>query len=212
MKITLIPILSLLLLISCRESPLPENGTNAVPLNYLTAYPALNPDSTVNAAIEIPAGTNDKWETHKSTGVMEWEQKNGKRRVVQYLPYPANYGMIPGTILPKEKGGDGDPLDILVLGPAVERGSVLPVKIIGVLRLMDTGEQDDKLIGVPLTGPFAKLTSMQDLEIQFPMAAQIIALWFTNYKGPGKMQALGFGEKAEAMEILKASMRVENRE
>ena len=46
-----------------------------------------------------------------------------KPREVKYLGYPGNYGMIPRTLLPKELGGDGDPLDVIVLGPAVERGS-----------------------------------------------------------------------------------------
>lgn len=205
MKSHLIFILTLLLLAGCREQ-VAQEATKSTFASLIKTTAPINPDSTVNAAIEIPAGTNAKWETDKSTGELVWEQQNGKPRVVQYLPYPANYGMIPNTLLPKEKGGDGDPLDILVLGPAVERGSILKVHVIGVLRLRDTGEQDDKLIGVAPDGPFASLNSMMELETQFPMVAQIIALWFTSYKGPGKIQALGFGEKAEAMGILRASV------
>jgi inorganic pyrophosphatase len=209
MKINLISVLSLLLLISCQEPSPTEAPPPKAPINYLSAYRAINPDSSINAVIEIPAGTNAKWETDKSTGQLVWEQKEGKPRIVQYLPYPANYGMIPGTLLPKEKGGDGDPLDILVLGPAVERGTVLRVQVIGVMKLLDRGEQDDKLIGVDPEGPLGQVASMEELESKFPQALQIIELWFTNYKGAGKMEFLGMGEQDEAMGILRASLRVE---
>ena len=52
--------------------------------------------------VEIPAGSNDKWEVDKTSGALYWEQEDGKPRVVQYLAYPGNYGMIPRTSLPHE--------------------------------------------------------------------------------------------------------------
>ncbi len=91
--------------------------------NFLTDYDPINLDGTVNAVIEIPAGTTAKYETTKDTGMLELEQKNGKPRFVQYLGYPCNYGLIPRSMLPKSKGGDGDPLDVCVLGPTVPIGS-----------------------------------------------------------------------------------------
>ena len=75
--------------------------------------------------------------------------------------------MIPQTLLAKANGGDGDPLDILVLGPPVERGSVLSCKLIGVLYLKDRGEQDDKLIAVAENSPFENLQSIEDLNQNF---------------------------------------------
>ena len=59
---------------------------------------------------------------------MIWEFKDGKPRIVKYLGYPGNYGMVPKTLLPENLGGDGDPLDVIVLGPQVERGSVIKCK------------------------------------------------------------------------------------
>ncbi len=105
-------------------------------------------DTDAKAIIEIPAGTLDKFELNKKSHEIEHEHKDGTPRVVQYLAYPANYGYIPNTLLAKEDGGDGDPLDVLVLGAAVEREAKLDIKIIGALRLLDRGEQDDKLIAV----------------------------------------------------------------
>ena len=91
--------------------------------NILTDYPALNENSgTINVVIEIPAGTAAKWEVDKRDGALRWEIEDGRPRVVRYLGYPGNYGMVPRTLLPEEVGGDGDALDVLVLGPALEHG------------------------------------------------------------------------------------------
>ena len=69
--------------------------------NLLTSYAAKTTEGSVNAVIEIPSGTRQKWEINKKTGVLEWEQVAGKGRIVEYLGYPGNYGFIPKTLLPK---------------------------------------------------------------------------------------------------------------
>ena len=60
--------------------------------------------------IEIPAGTIEKYEIDKKNGGLKIDQRDGKPRLIKFLSYPANYGMIPQTLLPKNLGGDGDPL------------------------------------------------------------------------------------------------------
>ena len=54
---------------------------------------------------------------NKETKQVEIELVNDNPRIINYLGYPANYGMIPETLLSRNNGGDGDPLDIVVLGP-----------------------------------------------------------------------------------------------
>lgn len=171
-------------------------------LNLLTGLSPISENGEVNAVIEIPSGTTDKWELDKSTGELQWEIIDEKPRIVNYIGYPGNYGMIPGTILPKEKGGDGDPLDILVLGPPMERGHVLKCKIIGLLYLSDRGEQDDKLIAVSIGSPMYDINSIDELNQVYKGVTEIVELWFTNYKGPGKMKSKGFGNKKEAIDML----------
>jgi inorganic pyrophosphatase len=170
--------------------------------NLLTGHRSRGADGTVNVVVEIPAGTNAKWEAAKDGGGLVWEREHGRPRVVQYLPYPANYGMIPATRLAKEHGGDGDPLDVVLLGPARPRGAVVPGRLIGVLRLLDRGEQDDKLLAVDPSGPFAGVHDLTELERDFPGATQILDTWFAHYKGPGKIETAGFGDRANAVEIL----------
>jgi len=67
------------------------------------------------AVIEIPSGTNRKIEYNPNTERFEIDVKNGKERVIDFLPYPGNYGFIPSTMMDENRGGDGDALDILVI-------------------------------------------------------------------------------------------------
>ncbi len=171
-------------------------------LNLLTDIRPRFEDGDVNAIIEIPAGTLDKWELNKLNGKIQWELVGNKPRIVDYLGYPGNYGMIPRTLLSKANGGDGDPLDVIVLGASIERGSIVKCKIIGVLYLLDRGEKDDKLIAVSENTPLYQINSIAELNENYHGISEIILLWFTNYKGPGKMVSKGFGERNNAIKIL----------
>ncbi|MBI1375085.1 MAG: inorganic diphosphatase [Phycisphaera sp.] len=174
--------------------------------NLNTEIPAENEDGTVNVVVEIPAGTLAKWEVNKE-GVLEWEVKKDKLRIVQYLPYPGNYGMVPSTVLPKELGGDGDPLDVLILGPTLPRGTVARVRLIGVMKYLDRGEQDDKILAVMENTPLGKVTSMEELDEKFKGVSLIAHTWFDNYKGPGKMEFRGWGSASDARDTLTAAKK-----
>lgn len=202
--------LSSLIFNSCENSKtesnkiISENDTKSV--NLLTDYIPLYTDGDVNAVIEIPTGTLDKWELNKLNGQIEWELVNDVPRVVNYLGYPGNYGLIPRTLLSKEHGGDGDPLDIIVLGQAEERGSVIKCKLIGVLYLMDRGEQDDKLIAVSSNSPLYGINGIDELDEKYIGISEILKLWFTNYKGTGKMMSKGYGNRINALDILQTAI------
>jgi len=194
-------LLSLVLVtLACRSS---QGGDP----RYLDGYAAFADHGLVHVVVEIPAGTNDKWEVEKSSGALRWEQENGRPRIVQYLAYPVNYGMIPSTSLPRERGGDGDPLDALLLGPRIDRGAVVRARPIGVLRLLDEGERDDKILTVPTEGPLSDAVSLEALDARYPGARQIVELWFTNYKGPDRLVAEGFGDAAEAVSLIGEASR-----
>ncbi|WP_252031823.1 ParB-like protein [Vibrio sp. SCSIO 43135] len=173
-----------------------------------TDFPPSTDGNTVNAIVEIPTGTSAKWELSKENeNQLIWEYKNGAPRVVEYLGYPGNYGTIPQTALPKELGGDGDPLDVLVLGQAVPRGEVVSARLIGVLKMLDGDEQDDKLIAV-LTNdsPFSGVESLTELDERFIGVKDIVKIWFESYKGKdGGMEVIGWGDEKEAGAILNQS-------
>jgi inorganic pyrophosphatase len=163
-------------------------------LNLYTDFPSRNADGTINAVVEIPQGDVRKFETDVVTGRLFWELKKGKPRRVAYLGYPANYGMVPRTL-----GGDGDPLDVLVIGAQELRGAVPAVKLVAVMRMIDGGALDDKLVAVVQGSPFDGLT-LAELEANGVTA--ILATWFRSYKGPGEIDVTGFEDLAAAERTL----------
>jgi inorganic pyrophosphatase len=179
--------------------------TSAQP-NLLRDIVPLCANDNVRVVVEIPAGTSAKWEVDKRDGQLKWEQVDGTPRVVHFLPYPGNYGMIPRTAMPRVRGGDGDPLDVIVLGAAVPRGTILEVRLIGVLKLLDDGEQDDKLLAVAPATPLGQVPDIETLKRDFPGVLEIVETWFTSYKGPGRLKSKGFGGAREARRILQAAM------
>ena len=186
-----------------------QNGKNHFSKDSIIDYANVSPfdkDSLLQAVIEIPAGTIDKWELNKSNGQLEWETVNSKPRKVNYLGYPGNYGFIPKTLLSKDQGGDGDPLDILILGPAVERGSIQKCKLIGVLKLTDHGENDDKIIAVSQNSEMYKVNDILEMENEFNGVLDIIEIWFKNYKGSDVLQANGYSNRDSAMEIIQRAI------
>lgn len=93
----------------------------------------------VNAIIEIPKGSRAKYEVDKDSGLLKLD-----RVLYSAVYYPANYGFIPQTY-----AGDNDPLDILVLSQIeIEPLCIVEAKVIGVLRMNDNNEIDDKIIAV----------------------------------------------------------------
>lgn len=178
------------------------------PASFLDGYYALGSENAIRVVVEIPAGTNAKWEVRKEDGALAWEFEDGEPRVVEYLPYPANYGMIPRTLLAKDEGGDGDPLDVIVLGPAVPRGSVVSAWPIGILRVLDRGEVDDKVIAVVGDGPldWHKAIGLDDVRTNYPGVLEILEIWFSSYKGAGKMESRGFEDASEAWEMIHQAM------
>ena len=146
--------------------------------------------------IEIPKGSRNKYEYDFDIKKIRYD-----RMIFSSMMYPADYGFIPETL-----ALDGDPLDVLVLGPAVPRGRVVQVKIIGVLKLLDRGEQDDKLIAVLKGSHFYSINNLVMLEDQFVGVTEIIKIWFANYKGPNKMKVLGLEDKPVADKILNSAI------
>ncbi|HQQ77349.1 MAG TPA: inorganic diphosphatase [Thermoanaerobaculia bacterium] len=175
--------------------------------NFWTGYDPVNVDGSVNVVIEIAAGTTAKYMVELKTGMIELEQKNGGPRYVQYLGYPCNYGNIPRSVLLKSKGGDGDAVDALVLGPSVPTGSVVRGRAIGMLSLVDTGEKDDKVVVVMENTPFFNVRSIDELDRKFPGVVSILQTWFTSYKGRDKdgklfLSSPGFKGRAETIKFI----------
>ena len=93
----------------------------------------------INGIIEIPKGTRAKYELDKESGLLKLD-----RVLYTSVYYPANYGFIPQTV-----GEDHDPVDILVLSQIdIQPLCIVSAKVIGVIRMIDNNEADDKIIAV----------------------------------------------------------------
>lgn len=99
-----------------------------------------NAPEEVNVLIEIPKGTNVKYEFDKEMEVMVVDRFSKTS-----MNYPLNYGFVPATL-----SGDGDPVDVLVLSEQpIMPGMIIAVKPIGMLEMEDESGVDAKVLGVP---------------------------------------------------------------
>ena len=171
--------------------------SSANPINEINIK---NDDGSYNFFVEIPAGTKQKWEVNKRNGLLEWEEKKSKKRVIKFLPYPGNYGFIPQTY-----GADGDPVDVVDLDESIERGSVKKIKIVGGLYFEDKKIVDIKFIGLNPEGTFKNIETMQDLVLNKFASLEILKIWFESYKKSGKMVFLRLIDRDESIEIIKDS-------
>lgn len=125
----------------------------------------------VASIIEVPKGSKLKYELDKKSGLIKVD-----RVLFSSVHYPANYGFIPQTYCE-----DRDPLDILVLGqdPVVPL-SIMYARPIGVMKMIDQGESDDKIIAVHVHDPeYAHYHSIKELP---PHRMVEIQRFFEDYK------------------------------
>lgn len=198
----LLPIL--FFLNSCSTEPQEYKETTKISSqkHLINDIPLYDTEENLQAIVEIPAGSTEKWEVNKKTGQLERDSIDGKPRSIDYLGYPVNYGFLPQTLLSKETGGDGDPLDAIILGRQLPQGTIASCKVLGVLRLKDNGEQDDKLILAEKNSHFASVNSLEELNEKYPALLTTIESWFVHYKGSGQMVSEGFAPVEEAKSII----------
>jgi len=171
---------------------------NLQPNNSAISKLNLNQDvftESIYALVEIPKGSKVKYEIDEHTGVLFVDRVLHSSTV-----YPANYGYIPSTLCE-----DGDAMDILVLmQEAVVPNCCVRVRPIGVLRLKDGGEQDDKIIAVCANDP--EYDDMSDIFDVSPHRQKEIATFFATYKigekDKGQVEVGPFESKRSALTLI----------
>ena len=129
----------------------------------------------VDAVIEIPLKTKNKFEIDKSSGKIRLD-----RVLYSAMTYPSEYGYIDNTL-----ELDGDPLDILVISSeATFPGCIVPAKVIGNLKILDDGFEDNKIISVVSVDPrYKEVETLNDLPsfilVEINMCSN---LYFRNFK------------------------------
>jgi inorganic pyrophosphatase len=123
------------------------------------AYYGDKAPATVNALIEIPQGSRSKYEVDKNTGLLKLD-----RVIYSSFQYPINYGFIPQTL-----GLDNDPLDILVIcSQSIHSLCLVEANVIGNMQMIDSGQEDDKIIAVAAQDPSVNhITRIEELPQHF---------------------------------------------
>ena len=154
-----------------------------------------------NVVVEIPKGSKVKYELDKETGMLLVD-----RVLYSSVVYPSNYGFIPRTL-----GDDDDPLDMLVMmQEPVHPLSILRVKPIGMMPMVDYGENDEKIICVHLDDPeYRNYEHYNDLPGH--RTARATAL-FPGLQGPGEQRgprrrSLGARERQRSPQPRRKALR-----
>lgn len=169
-------------------------------MNISKIKSGLNPEK-VNAVIEIPYGSNIKYEIDKESGAVVVD-----RVLYSAMFYPANYGFVPNTL-----ASDGDPADILVLNEyPLQAGSVIPCRLIGVLVMEDEAGMDEKLLAVPVSKIDPRFENIKSIDDLPKVTLNKIKNFFETYKllEPGKwVKVKDFADAKKAEEILENAIK-----
>src|ERR1043165_2588690 len=162
-----------------------------------------NPPERVNAIIEIPKGSRAKYEIDKDSGLIKLD-----RVIYASMYFPLNYGFIPQTL-----GEDLDPLDIVVLTQVtVVPLCLIPAKVIGVMRMIDRGQADDKIIAVATQdASVSHINRVEELPEYFKVE---LKHFFENYKALENKKVIvdEFQSKQKAVEIIEQSISLYKKE
>jgi inorganic pyrophosphatase len=156
-----------------------------------------NPPEDLNVVIEIPSGSKCKYELDKNCGTICVD-----RIIASAVYYPGNYGFIPRTM-----AQDGDPLDALVLSQvSFHPGITVRVRPIGLMRMTDDGDPDDKVLCVPLHDPrFREVCAVEDLPTS---VVQEIQEFFRVYKNLEEKEVIikGVDTHDHALSLIMAAI------
>ncbi|MEX0930496.1 MAG: inorganic diphosphatase, partial [Candidatus Paceibacterota bacterium] len=157
--------------------------------------------------IEIPKGSHNKYEIDKESGLIALDRAN-----YSDAPYPADYGFVPQTYW-----HDDDALDVMVLSTyPIAVGVLVPVRPIGIMEMTDEGDNDAKIIGVPVKD--RRWEDVQELKDINKHTLRTIRHFFETYKilktGDGETETgitvHGFKEKSDAIKAIEEGLKLYN--
>jgi inorganic pyrophosphatase len=161
--------------------------------------PGPSSPEVVYAVVEVPKGSRNKYEYSKSAGVIKLD-----RVLYSPLHYPGDYGFIPQSFY-----GDGDPLDILVMmNEPTYPGCVIEARVVGMLRLIDKGDADDKVLAVPATDPqFEEVHKLADVPKHFLREVEHFFLIYKQLEGKA-VESKGWADETEAQAAIISALKL----
>ena len=159
--------------------------------------PGPRPPDEVTAVIEIPAKSRNKYELDKETGLIKLD-----RVLYSAVHYPGDYGFIPRTL-----HEDNDPMDILLrINEPTFPGCQIEARPIGVLRMLDRGEPDDKVLAVPAQDPYyAEYFDIGDISAHYLREVEHFFKIYKDLEGK-RVEILGWEDVAHAHALILESI------
>ncbi len=156
-----------------------------------------NPPEVVTAVVEIPRGSRNKYELDKVSGQFRLD-----RVLFSAVHYPGDYGFIPRTL-----HEDHDPLDIIVsINEPTFPGCQIDCRPLGVLKMLDRGEPDDKIIAVPAHDPFYNdYFDIADLSSHYLKEVEHFFHIYKDLEGR-RVEIVGWEKSEIAIEVILESM------
>ncbi len=155
----------------------------------------------INVIIEIPKGSNNKYEIDKETGLIKLDRAN-----YGTAAYPFDYGFAPQTLWE-----DNDALDVIVLTTyPLNPGILVAVRPVAVMEMVDTGESDYKIIAVPVDDKrWDDIQDLADLNKHMLKEYQHFFETYKNLKGkPAVVEIKSIMGKAEAISAINRSIEL----
>jgi inorganic pyrophosphatase len=163
----------------------------------------------LQAVIEVPAGSNHQMRYDPETKDFVAARRAGADMVIDFLPYPGNYGFIPSTLVDEADNGYPHPLRILVIAESVPTGTVMEVQPVGALLLDKAGKVEHLIVAVPAK-PSEQVMAAPDyatLSKKYPGAKLVIQQWFMHANPEEKTKVMGWKDEAFAEEQISRWMR-----
>ncbi len=160
-----------------------------------------NAPNEINVIIEIPKGSNNKYEIDKATGLIKLDRAN-----YSSAAYPFDYGFAPRTLWE-----DNDPLDVIVLTTyPLSPGILVTVRPVAVIEMIDSGESDYKVLAVPVDDKrWEDVNDLPDLNKHMLKEFQHFFETYKVLKGkPAPVEIGGIKDKAAAIEAVKKSVEL----
>jgi inorganic pyrophosphatase len=155
------------------------------------------PPDQLTVFVEIPRGSRNKYELDKESGLLKLD-----RVLYSAVHYPGDYGFFPRTY-----AGDHDPLDALVmLTVPTFPGCCITVRPVGLFRMRDRGEMDEKVLCVPERDPL--YTGYRDLGDVPEHFLKEVEHFFSIYKDleGGRVTSIGWRDAVAAKEVIVEAM------
>lgn len=153
----------------------------------------------INVIIEIPKGSKNKYEIDKETGLIKLD-----RAMKTSQDYPFDYGFVPQTYWE-----DGDALDVVVLTTyPLHPGILVEARPVGIMKMIDGGDSDDKIISVPKDDP--RWDNVKDIKDVNPYTLKEIKHFFETYKviENKKVEVGSFSGKDKAEQAIKKALKM----